>query len=185
MRPMTTALKWHIRQDTFNFAVLCEIDHPTGLVNLWSGTGTLDHDGKEWLGVGHIGGIQGVEETSQLAVSEVQLFLTNVPEEELDLASVDIKGRSASIWWAGMTPDRRVVPDPLFLAQIDLDYSFVRTEANGANTIVLVGQTGFWVLEQPSSKSWTPEEQKVLFPDDTGFDRVAGLVDREVPWTPT
>ena len=182
---MTAELRRHIRQPRARFAVLCEIDHPHGLVNVWTGSGTLSYEDKLWKGVGHIAAISGVEETSEVIVSEVRSALTNVPESELDIAQADIKGRRQMVWWAGMTEDRRVIPDPILITQVDLDYPQVVTDDQGVHTVVIVGQTGFWVLERASEHAWTPEEQHLDYPDDTGFDLVADLVDKEVPWTLT
>ena len=129
--------------------------------------------------------ISGIEETSELVISEVQFILSNVPENVLHLASADVRGRRASVWWAGITLDKRVVPDPVMLTDVELDYWSTTAAEDGTHTISLFGLTGFWVLERPSDRSWTPEEQATRYPDDTGFDKVAGLVDNEITWTPT
>lgn len=182
---MTAELRRHIRQPSFGYAILVEIGHPSGTQHLWSGTGTLTYGGQSWRGAGHVAGIGGIEEASELRISEVEAVLTNVPAGEALDASVSVKGYKQKIWWAGITPERRVVPDPVQISETDLDFTAVRTEQDGTHTVVLRSTGGFFVLEEPSERAWTPEQQALDYPDDTGFDFFAEIEDKELIWTRT
>ncbi len=82
-----------------------------------------------------------------------------------------------------MTSDDRIVP-PLEIADVvDLDTQDVQAGDDGSFTIVVLGQSGFWQLENPSLRLWSPEQQKADFPGDTGMDALHELENLEVAWT--
>lgn len=170
-------------------AWLIEIEwpEPAQTINLWTGVGSLAWDGKTWIGFGLVGGLTGIGKTDvETQIQQVTFTLSGVNPADLGtIENVSIKGSEATVWMALLTPDRRVIPNPLQMAIIDLDTLTDRIQQDGTATIVLTGQTGFWTLRQPLAKYWTTEEQQATYPDDTGFDLIPGLVNKQIAWTRT
>jgi hypothetical protein len=169
-----------------DIALLCEIEHPDGTVYLWSGVGTLDYDSKEWLGLGALAGVEGVKQASTLSLNQITFKMAIIePNMQLlqDFISVNLKGKNAKVWFACFDDEQRVIASPIQILRAKLDYQTFSLSEDGSALISLVGQQGFYKLERALDVSWTPEEQKRTYPDDTGFDMISGLQDKELRWT--
>lgn len=183
LRDVTTAFDNALHAPQLRVAQLVYIDHPDGAVYVWSGVGNLDWNGNTYQGIGALGGINGVESTAPLKISEVTFVLTNVPVDLLADVNTDVKGRQAEVYFALLTDNMEVIPDPILIMLVDLDYQAAKIEDDGTATLYLTGSTGLWRLEQPSLVSWSPEEHKKTYPADTGLDMVPDMESKEVTWT--
>ena len=187
MRELTARQKLALRQPGTRMATFVELGHPDGTIYVWSGSGIVDHDGHEWLGVGLIAGISGVGSSAEPRVSQVVSVLTGVPGDALDVTTTELKGYTEIAYHAIMRPDDRIV-DHLHVAEtVDLDTQDVQAADDGSFTISVNGQAGFWQLEHASMRLWSPEQARADYPDgsDTGFDALHQLENLEVSWTRT
>ena len=66
MRALTAAQKSALRDPLTRIAILLEMGHPSGTKYLWSGTGTLEADGQDWIGCGLFGAIEGLEHDDEV-----------------------------------------------------------------------------------------------------------------------
>lgn len=181
MLPITAEMKAALR-DGLPTALLAEIDHPDGPAYMWSRAGTLSYDGKAWIGVGALGRVTPVGTTKKLAIREMVFSLRGVPPHAVEFLENSVRNRTARLWLACIRPRRRVVADPIFLAEARLDTQTLRMEENGFATILLKGHTGFTNLERAQNVAWTTEEARKEFEDETGFDMMPGLVNRDIKW---
>ena len=55
-------------------------------------------------------------------------------------------------------------------------------DSGGTANIVLNCESQLISLERPNTRRYTPEDQKIDFPNDLGLDYVAGLQDDEIIW---
>ncbi len=167
-------------------AILCEIEHPDGTVYLWTGVGTLDYDSKKWIGLGALAGLDGVKQTSSISINQISFKMAIIePNAQLlqEFVQMNLKGRNARVWISAFDDENRVITSPILILRARLDYQTFSLNEDGTALLTLVGQQGFYKLERAIDISWTPEEQKKTYPDDTGFDMISGLVDKEVTWT--
>jgi hypothetical protein len=51
--------------------------------------------------------------------------------------------------------------------------------------VSIIGRSGFYTLERNIDEAWTSEDQKTLYPNDTGLDMIPGLQNQDVIWSPT
>lgn len=163
--------------------VLAEIGHADGAVHLWSGIGALTYAGETWIGLGRLGRITGVEQSTAIQIGEFAMELAGLsPDRAAFLDAADIRGQSAIAHLACLGPKRTIVPDPVeFLAGI-IDYPEFRAEEDGTVTIRLIGERGLWNLDRAQAGVWSSEEQNRLYPGDTGLDLIPGLVSKEILW---
>lgn len=185
MRQLTARVKAALRTKPVRPAVLAYIDHPDGALYYWNGTGTLTYNGNDYLGVGLIGGVRGVQSTSELRISQTELFVSGVPESRIDDLSGQLRNREATIDVVLLDERGDVIPDPIRMATITLDNDAVQVDGNGMVTFAVSGQQGLWQLERALAVSWTKEEQEQTYSGDTGFDMIPDLADRQVTWTLT
>lgn len=187
MRQLTARQKLALRMPGTRLAVFVKMEHPDGTVYAWSGSGIIDHDGQAWLGCGLIAGVSGVGSSTEPQVSQVGLVLTGVPADLLNVTDTDLKGYVATLYHAIMTPDDRIVGGLEVADVVDLDYQDVSASEDGSFTIAVIGQSGFWQLENASMRLWSPEQARADYPDgsDTGFDALHEMENLEIPWTRT
>lgn len=185
MRSLTARQKAALRDPKTRIVNLVEMGHPNGTLYLWTGTGTLEHDGKSWIGCGLFGAITGVEQGSDPRINKVGFVAAGAPADALDLMTEDLKGFQATISMALLTPDDRVIDDLLPVDVVDLDTQSSEAADDGTFTISVNGQSAFWQLERPSMAVWSSETQKAVYADDTGMDALPELEDLEVTWTQT
>ncbi len=162
-------------------ALLAAIDHPSEFVRVWSHTGTLDYDGHEWQGLGILGRVSGVTQSTSLAIKQVTLQMSGVPPTSTTFLSSRVRNRRAQVWLAALD-GRKVIADPYLVIDALLDYQKIKVEDNGLATIQLTGNVGFWTIERAANRAWTHEEQQAAYPGDTGLSLLPTLVTKDVRW---
>lgn len=181
MRPMTREAAEAARAG-WPEILLAEIETPDGVEHYHSGIGPLEHGGITWTGTGGLASLAGV--ASEASVSVQQVTASVVVDEALSgLLADDIKALSMRVWIAFLDPHFQIVRDPVLIVDCPLDTATLKMEP-GQRIISLVGNAGFYSLEQPPRFLWTNEQQQHDFPGDTGFDRAPTNAKKEVTWKP-
>lgn len=165
-------------------ALLAAIDHPDGMVRVWSRSGTLTYAGHEWIGLGVLGRVTPISSSLELAIQAVAFELRGVPETATEFLNSNVRGRIANLWLACVDKGRRIVADPIDLGDSELDYQTLEAADDLGATIRLVGNRGFYTLERAQRLAWSGEEQHRRFPDDpdSGFDLMTQSAVKEIKW---
>ena len=177
---VTARMRAHLRWGG-PLALLVEIQFPDVVRRFWSHEGTLKYDGQDWTGVGVLGRVSFPTQGTSLAVQQVTLTMSGLPPAPDYFLGRKIKNCPATIWIAGISERRRVVPDPLVLADCILDYAKQKTES-GKVTIDCVGNTGFVSIERTPGIAWTHEFQQTLYPGDSGLSLISSLTVKDSNW---
>lgn len=151
---------------------LSEFSHPDGFTRFWGGAGNLAWNGVSWIGIGDLGSVSEIADDDQIAVTDLVFTLAGIDPDRLSLLGTDLKGQTAKVWFACVRADLTVVPDPVPLRVARMDSVIQKIEDNLTASITLTCQADLWKADQPGRAAFTPEEQKVLYPDDTGFDLI-------------
>ncbi len=183
-RPVTARMAQALL-DRRPIGLLCEIDHPDGTVRFWTGLGTLTYDGETWIGIGVLGGIAPVKQSSDVSIQEIQYALSGVDTDAVSRISDDVRNRAGSAWLFCLDEQHHVVADPYQVVDSQLDYQTFTAGDGGETAISIIARTGFYTLERGIDEAWTPENQKSLYPTDTGLDMIPGLQNQDVQWTAT
>lgn len=165
--------------------LLAEIEHPDGTARFWSGVGRLPWSGQTWIGAGTLGSITPIRRTSDLVIQELTFALAAVDPDVVATLSDDVRNRAGRAWLACLAPDGGVVADPMQIVDAELDYQTFSAGEDGKVGIAITARTGFYTLERALDEAWTPEEQKLLYPGDTGLDMISSLQNQTLQWTPT
>jgi hypothetical protein len=162
--------------------VAVDIDHPDGRVRVHNGFEPFtDADENEWLGMGVLGGVSQVVETSELQVQEATLTLTGLPAFAEDKVNDDVAGRLATVYQVFLRPDRTVI-GMIARAVIRLERSAWAMSEDGAVSLSLIGTTGFWFLTGAPGATWSREDQQQEYPADTGFDFIRDQAGKSLSW---
>jgi len=165
--------------------VMVDIDHPDGMVHVWSGIGSLDYEGVTYKGLGILGTITTAPRTTELRVDNVVLSLTGIDDPlQLNGISYEIRDRQAATWLVALDewtkPIGRVLID-----NIILDYMIDVVDESGTARLELHGEAGFWQLTTPTRRAWSPTDQQLSYPGDTGLQYVPLMENKETKWTPS
>lgn len=168
-----------------SLAVMVDIDHPDGMVYVWGGIGGLDYNGVTYKGLGTLGNITTAPRTSEIRVDNVILSLAGIEDPLLlNHITYEIRDRTATTYLA-VLDDWSQVLGRIVIDHILLDYMIDVLDESGTVRLELHGEAGFWQLTIPSRRAWSPNDQKILYPADTGLDYVPLMENKETKWTPT
>lgn len=182
----TLGLQQSIRQG-WPIAALAEIDHPDGVVRVWSKVGTLEYDGASWQGIGFLGRITGIGASKRLSIRQLVFELRGVPGDSTTWLSADVRNRSAKAWLAGMDERGQYVNGTAWQIVDGLcDYQELKFEDGGTAAIRLTVSEPVVSIERAQNLAWTPEWIRNEYGDDvSGLDRITELVNAQKQWTLT
>lgn len=176
----TEALTYH----TAGFVVL-EFDSDP--VYVWTGTrsltATLPTEAEHtYLGIGALGSIDGISETSNRSVNGVKLQMAGIGNDLLANAlGQDYQGRVAKIWLAYLDSDEVIIADPLLLFAGQMDVmSLVDGDKVGAIEVQCESRDA--LLNRSSESLFTDEEQQRVYPGDLGLEFVLPLQGTTLAW---
>lgn len=159
-----------------------EIDFDGGTIYLWSGFGTVSWNAHSWVGVGNLGSIATVVESNDVIAQNIILSLSGIAPQFVGLALDDCRQNSTvRVWFGALADDGAIIANP---AQIFLGHLDVPTITEGANasTISITCENPLIDLNRASNRRYTPEDQKIDYPTDKGFDFVASIQDWSGEW---
>ena len=178
------------------------LDSPTGRINVWSGSGTINHDDKEWMGTAGLVDFNITSDSLRFKIETTMITMNHLSPELMlvanDFANNDrLKGRSGTLYVGLINEYRKVIDNLIVLQELIVDSLRVEVN-NNRNLIILNGVTGISNLTQPTRIVWTPEAQSKYLNDidinsilgnsiplpiediDIGFNAVAEIVNTSV-----
>lgn len=159
-----------------------EAGFSSGIVNLWSGLGTISWDGKTWSGAGKLGGISVVTETSDLRAENIVLTLSGLPSDILTKVLDEIRfGKEATVWKGYLTEAGAVVVDPFIEFKGIIDKGQI-DETGETSTVQINVESEQAAFQRALERRYSSEDQKTEFPTDEGFDHVTSIAQLNVVW---
>ena len=151
-------------------------------VHLWSGYGTITYNGTGYLGIGTLGTISPIEETTDLAARGISLQLSGVPTAMVSIAlSENYQGRPCSVMFAAMASDGTLVSTPVTVFTGRMDVMSINDDGQNA-TIGMTAENKLVDFRRPRELRYTDEEQKSLFPSDKGLEFVNAIQEKQIYW---
>ena len=154
-------------------------------VRLWTGNATKsfsDIGGSgDYLGIGTLGNISSISETTEVAAKSIDLSLSGIPTEYVSLAlSNNYRGRDAVVYLilfnTAMSSYEQLT---LFRGKMD---QLVINEGSDISTITVKCESRLIDLNRPNDIRYTDEAQKQLYPTDNGLQFVASMADKSIYW---
>ncbi len=177
-------------------ASLAEVFRPVGFVRLdyasgdvlvtsapfnlswdWNGDGTPE----EFVGVGALGSISRITESTELRPYSVTLQLSGIPAEYVALALGErYQGRDGRIWLGLLDADHVLVDTPVLVFRGRMDTQPIRYGKQVSIEVTLLSRLADW--ERARVRRFTGEDQQAAYPGDRGFEFVAEMVNKEIRW---
>lgn len=158
-----------------------ELDFASGTLRANSSPYTLTINGNSFLGVGLLGGIVPVEETSELGAYQMAMRLSGVPRDRVALALAEhVQGRDCSVWFVTLDESHAVVASPVKIFGGRIDNMLVTMGDTCDVTVTVENVLADW--DRPRIRRYTDEDQKSVYAGDRFFEYVPAMQEKELVW---
>lgn len=163
------------------------IDETTGDETIIPGSMGIDQNAFStsdniWYGAGNLGTIGKVEETTEVKAVGLELALSGIPTEVLDIAlAEEWQGRLAYVYLGVVnTTTGQIDGEPVMIFGGKMD-RMILNEGREVS-IVLTCESEMIDLERTRSRRLTPDDQRSVYADDAFFDYVSSLQEVDIHW---
>jgi hypothetical protein len=181
-RNLTGAQIAEIQAQNMRPILLCQLFFTSGWVYLWSGIGSLSWNGQTWLGIGTLGTVSAVPETSDLTAVGLKFALSGVDPAMLTHALGEVRqGQPVILYQGFLTQAGGVVASPNTAWSGRMDTCEI-AEGGETAVITLTAESRLLDLNRSRERRYEKQDQAIDFPGDLGFDYVPSLQELSVVW---
>jgi len=139
------------------------------------------YGGNNYLGVGKLGGIAAVQESAELALSNMNLTLVGVDTTLLSAAlNEEYRDRDATVEVAFLDSSNAVIGQPTVVFKGRMDSMGVNVGKEQSITLTVINRLADW--ERTRNGRYTNEEQQKLYPGDKSLEFVVQSVEKQIFW---
>lgn len=164
---------------------LIQVDHPNGMFRAWAGVAPLEYNGYQWTGAGNLISVAPVKATTDLQIQELKFTLSGVSTEMLALLEENVRNRIGTAALACLDERGQIIRHPWEMLECELDYQEFDADDDGTCKVSVIGRAGLYTLDRPLDEVMSPENHKLTYPEDTGFDLLPTLQNKKTAWTRT
>lgn len=183
-RPMSSAMLAAIQAPQLNPAIFVEAHFSTGIVYIWSGTGTVSWNSHSWIGVGSLGSVSTIDEGSDVQARGVTLSLSGI---DTSLLADAIQGIQIGLpvivylglFTAGSPPS--LIADPVSAWAGRMDQPTVDVGGETA-TISINCESRLLDMNVAIDRRYTHDDAQIDHPGDLGFQFVTSIQEMNVYW---
>lgn len=151
-------------------------------LRIWNGLGDLAWSSVTWFGNGWFQGAMPAVENQELDTGKMEIHLAGVPLAVVSLALGTTRmGALGRLYVGFLNSSGGVVADPYKVFEGKFDYAEITENAQGSD-VRLVYVSEMIEMERPKEFRFNAETQKYFYPEDRGFEFVAGLQDKPIFW---
>jgi hypothetical protein len=151
-------------------------------VYLWTGYGTLTYNGVGYLGLGNLGTVSQVDETTDLAARGITLQLSGVPSALVSLALTEnYQGRACSILFGALSPTAGLIASPVTVFSGKMDVMQITDDGSSAQ-ITMTAENRLVDFRRSREVRYTDEEQQTLYSGDVGLEFVPAIQNKAIYW---
>jgi hypothetical protein len=154
----------------------------SGPIFVWSGVGMQNWNGQQWMGLGQLGSISTVEESSELAATNVTFTLSSIPQELIQDALSEVRqGNPVQLWFGTLGDNNNVLADPLQIFAGRMDTPTI-DEGTDTGTISISVENRLIDLNRARERRYTNQDQQIDHPGDLGFQYVQSIQQWNGTW---
>lgn len=174
-RDLTVGMVSAITAGTVRPALFFEGVFSSSTLRLWTGIGSIVWDSHTWLGNSWFTGMSDVTEDGSISPSNVDIILAGVPLSLVSLIlSESTHASTGKVWLVCFDSSNAIVSDPYLLFTGKLSAPRI-DDSSDSSQIILTYEDDLIMLQRSPELRNNHETQQSLFPDDKGFEYVAGL----------
>lgn len=180
-RTITSEMLAQLQAKEVELFLALRLNFDSGTVALWTGYGNITFGSQLYIGATTLLGFSAINETAEISARGAQVTLDGIDTSLVSLALTEsYQGRQGLIYMGALSSGA-VVPDPLLIFDGRMDV--MEIQDNGETcTISLTLENRLIDLERARVRRYTPEDQRINYPNDKGLDFVSDLVDKVVQW---
>lgn len=181
-RDLTTAMDAAIAASHVDFAFLYEGLFDSGAVRLFSGLGSLIHDGETYVGAGDLIALGEMSESSDLRSDQSTISLSGIPANLMSIAlSEDYQGRAVSVKMVLFDSAGAEIGDAVPIMVGAADQMKIDVDSR-TMTIALTVETEAALFERAANRRYTQADLEKDYPDDKGFEFAAEMEHFDIEW---
>lgn len=178
-RALTAAMAAEIVKTRTRPFLLADFDFPAAPLRLASSARDITFNGDLYLGNGVLIEVSGIEETAEPNPGAITITLAATAGLRSTIATEFFQGRRANVWLGFLDAAGAVVASPIAVAGGIMDGAdYIDDPA--APLVRLAITTRLRDLSIARERRWTSEDQKAVFPGDTGLRYVEVIQDFEI-----
>jgi hypothetical protein len=182
MRDLTPGMAAEVVKNFLRPVLFCYIEFLSGPVYLWSGVGSISWNGQTWMGVGKFGAIGPMQETEDVAATNLALSLSGVPSDLLGYALTEVRqGKQCRVWLGAVDANLNIIVDPYESFSGRLDICAI-DEGPDTSTVSITVENVLIDMQRARPVFYTDQAQQAEFPGDKGFEFVPQLQEKSLRW---
>ena len=155
----------------------------------WSGYGTITYNSIGYLGLGTLGTISPVEETTDLSARGITMQLSGVPTAMVYTAlTEDYQGRTCSVMFGALSPTAGLIASPITIFAGRMDVMQISDDGQ-TSLITMSAENKLIDFKRTREQRYTDEDQQTLFPTyasitlpDLGLEFVNAIQEKTIYW---
>jgi len=181
-KTISGAVSTAINSEHVPFMVLVELDFSSGFVRVCNANITVTWDSKTWSGLGELGQIAVIEETSSLEAKGLTMQLSGIPTAIVSTALGEYyQGRDVKVWVAPVDVDtHQPLVDPVLVFYGRGDTMSIELGETATITYSAESRLADW--DRPRVRRFNSADQKLDYSTDEGFEFVEQMVEKELVW---
>lgn len=162
--------------------ILVKGEFDSGDIRLWSGLGSITFNAESYSGAGNLLKITQIKETQVLQANGMQFTLSGIPSSIVSLALTEnASGRKITAWFGVLNDSGAIVSSPYVVFSGRTDQ--IELDADGlTGSVILSAESDLIDLTVVRERRYTPEDQKLYYPNDKGLDFVPIIQDVQLTW---
>jgi hypothetical protein len=154
-------------------------------VRLWSGYGTITVGSVTYQGIGTLGTISPVEETTDLSARGINFQLSGVPTAYVSLALTEnYLGKECSVLFRALHATGALFSSTVTIFSGRMDIMSINDDGQ-ESTIIMTAENKLVDFRRPREVRYTHEEQQNLYPvspPDLGLEFVNAIQEKQIYW---
>jgi hypothetical protein len=161
--------------------LMAQLDFSTPLY-LWTGYGTLTYNGIGYLGLGTLGTISPVQETTDLSARGITMQLSGVPTAMVyDALTEDYQGRTCSVMFGALSPTAGLISSPITVFSGRMDVMQISDDGQ-SSLITMSAENKLIDFKRTREIRYTDEEQQAIYSGDLGLEFVNAIQEKTIYW---
>jgi hypothetical protein len=181
-RPWSSTMLAQFSAANIKPVLFLQMQFTDGPIHVWSGLGTVTWNGIQWTGLGELGTISPVEESSEIKATNVTFTLTGIPHDLIVHALGQVRqGNPVLLWFGALGSNNNVLADPLQLFAGRMDVPTI-DEGAQTSTISIAVENRLIDLNRSRERRFTDQDQQIDHPGDLGFQYVQMIQNWNGTW---
>lgn len=182
MRSLTAGVQAALAAENVIPVLAAELDFSSGFLRVHSGIGSLLVEGNTYTGVGTLGKVETIEESTELQAYGLRLSLSGIPNTLIGTAFAEhYQGRAVRIFVAVLDAGHVLVADPVLVFAGRMDNMQVSLGPEAASVSVSA-ENRLIDWDRPRIRRYNNTDQQAEYPGDKGLEFMEKNVNLTLFW---